>query len=60
MRLIDEDAYIKYCDENRTPLNVDAVEAQPTVDAVPVVMINGYIIYGGERKTDDENETNRR
>ena len=32
MRLIDADAYIKYCDENWIPLNVDAVNAQPTVD----------------------------
>ncbi len=34
MRLIDADAYIKYCDENWIPLNVDAVNAQPTIDDV--------------------------
>lgn len=37
MRLIDADAYIKYCDDNCIPLNDYAVNAQPTVDAVPVV-----------------------
>ena len=34
MRLIDADAYIKYCEESWIPLNVDAVKAQPTVDVV--------------------------
>lgn len=37
MRLIDADAYIKYCDDHWIPLNVDAVLAQPTVDSVQVV-----------------------
>lgn len=32
MRLIDADALIKYCDENWIPLNVDAVNAQPTIE----------------------------
>ena len=36
-RYIDADAYIKYCDEHWLALNVDAVNAQPTVDAVEVV-----------------------
>lgn len=31
-RYIDADAYIKYCEEHRIPLNIDAVKAQPTVD----------------------------
>ena len=34
MRLIDADALIKFCDENWIPLNVDAVNAQPTADVV--------------------------
>ena len=55
MRLIDADEYIKYCDENWIPLNVDAVNAQPTIDAVPVVRCrdcsrkkycNFYLIHG--------------
>ena len=32
MRLIDADALIKYCDDNWIPLNVDTVNAQPTVE----------------------------
>ena len=32
MRMIDADALIKYCDDNWIPLNVDAVNAQPTAD----------------------------
>lgn len=36
-RYIDADAYIKYCEENWIPLNVDAVKAQPTADVVEVV-----------------------
>lgn len=32
MRLIDADALIKYCDDNWIPLNVDAVNAQPTIE----------------------------
>lgn len=34
-RLIDADALIKYCDKNWIPLNVDAVNAQPTADVRP-------------------------
>lgn len=34
MRLIDADAYIKYCEKNWIPLNVDAVNKQPTADVV--------------------------
>lgn len=37
MRLIDAESYIKYCYNRWIPLNVDAVIAQPTVDAVEVV-----------------------
>lgn len=37
MRLIDADAYIKYCEDNCVPLNEYAVKAQPTVDVTPVV-----------------------
>ena len=44
MRLIDADAYIKYCDDHWIVLNIDALDAQPTIipfnidiDAVPVV-----------------------
>lgn len=37
MRLIDADAYIKYCDDLWIPLNVEAVKVQPTIDAIPVV-----------------------
>ena len=36
MRLIDADAYIKYCEEHWIPLNIDAVEEQPTIEAEPV------------------------
>ena len=32
MRLIDADAYIKYCEEEWIPLNYDAVNAQPTIE----------------------------
>lgn len=32
MRLIDADALIAYCDEEWIPLNVDAVNAQPTIE----------------------------
>lgn len=37
MRLIDADAYLKYCEENWVPLNEDVVNAQPIVDVAPVV-----------------------
>ena len=40
MRLIDAESYIKYCDDRWIPLNVDAVLAQQTVDAVPVIRCN--------------------
>ena len=36
-RYIDANAYIQYCDEHWIPLNVDAVNAQPTADVVEVV-----------------------
>ena len=32
MRLIDADALIAYCDKNWIPLNVDAVNDQPTIE----------------------------
>lgn len=32
MRLIDADALIQYCDDKWIPLNVDAVNAQPTIE----------------------------
>lgn len=32
MRLIDADALIKYCEDNWIPLNVDAVNEQPTIE----------------------------
>ena len=42
--LIDADAYIKYCDDHWIVLNIDALDAQPTIipfnidiDAIPVV-----------------------
>ena len=31
-RMIDADALIAYCDKNWIPLNVDAVNAQPTIE----------------------------
>lgn len=31
-RLIDADAYIAYCEKNWIPLNIDAVNAQPTIE----------------------------
>ena len=31
-RLIDADALIAYCDEKWIPLNIDAVNAQPTIE----------------------------
>lgn len=37
MRLIDADAYKKYLDENWIVANYNAIDAQPTIDAVPVV-----------------------
>lgn len=37
MRLIDADALKQYCEEHWIPTNFDAIDAQPTVDAVPVV-----------------------
>ena len=33
MRLIDADALIAYCNDNWIPLNVDAVNAQPTIQS---------------------------
>lgn len=33
-RYIEANAYIKYCEENWIPLNVDAVNKQPTADVV--------------------------
>ena len=36
-RYIDADAYIKYCEDEWIPLNIDAVNAQPTADVVEVV-----------------------
>lgn len=35
-RYIDADAYIKYCEEHRIPLNIDAVKAQPTADVTEI------------------------
>ena len=32
MRLIDADALIEYCDKKWIPLNVNAVNAQPTIE----------------------------
>ncbi len=32
MRLIDADAYIQYCGDKWIPLNIDAVNAQPTIE----------------------------
>lgn len=32
MRLIDGDALIAYCDEKWIPLNIDAVNEQPTIE----------------------------
>ena len=32
MRLIDADALIAYCDEKWIPLNIDAVNEQPTIE----------------------------
>lgn len=68
MRLIDADAFLSNYKGNILTAQTDYAQGArdimddirnaPTVDAVPVVMINGYIIYGGVRKTDDENETN--
>ena len=37
MRLIDADALKQYCDDNWIVLNHDAVDKQPTVEAVPVI-----------------------
>lgn len=57
MRLIDADALIKYmCDhcgvscnlEDECCSNVDAVENQPTVDAVPVVRCKDCALRGRE------------
>lgn len=54
MRLIDAESYIKYCDDHWIPLNVDAVLAQPTIDAVPVVRCKdckyARMTYAGECK----------
>lgn len=32
MRIIDADALIAYCDEKWIPLNIDAVNEQPTIE----------------------------
>ena len=37
MRLIDADAYKKYLDENWIVANYNAIDVQPTIDAVEVV-----------------------
>ena len=36
-RYIDANAYIKYCEENWIPLNIDAVKKQPTADMVDII-----------------------
>ena len=35
-KYIDADAYIKYCNDKWIPLNVDAVNAQPSADVAEV------------------------
>ena len=37
MRLIDADAYKKYLDENWIVANYNAIDAQPTIEAEPVI-----------------------
>ena len=34
-KIIDADAYIKYCDEHWIPLNINAVNDQPELSVVP-------------------------
>lgn len=36
-RYIDANAYIKYCEEKWIPLNIDAVNKQPTADMVEII-----------------------
>lgn len=47
MRLIDADALKKYCEEQWIPTNFDAIDAQPTVDAVPVIRCKECKHYDG-------------
>lgn len=42
-RLIDADKYKEYLDEHWIPANHDAINAQPTVDAIPVTWIEERI-----------------
>lgn len=46
MRTIDADALIAYCDEKWIPLNVNAVNAQPTIEPR-----KGMWIYNQKRGT---------
>jgi len=46
MRLIDADALIEFCAERWIPLNIDAVNMQPTIqteEAIPVSWITAQI-----------------
>lgn len=45
MRLIDADAYKKYLDDNWIVANYDAIDAQPTIDAVEVVRCKDCRFY---------------
>lgn len=45
MRLIDADAYKKYLDDNWIVANHDAIDAQPTIDAVEVVRCKDCKFY---------------
>jgi len=49
MRLIDADALIKYCDINWIPLNVDAVNAQPTIDPVKWIPVTERLPEEGKQ-----------
>ena len=52
MRLIDANALIAYCDKNWIPLNVDAVNAQPTIKPERKtgrwIKAHGYATPGGD------------
>lgn len=54
MRLIDADAYKKYLDDNWIVANHDAIDAQPTIDAVEVVRCKDCKWWEGCRMLDDD------
>ena len=54
MRLIDADAYKKYLDDNWIVANYNAIDAQPTIDAVEVVRCKDCVNRPSKIRNDKE------